>query len=177
MKKFMKKTKTLIFSTLVFALVTFPVFAADTPSAEELAKMNAAVEQVKATMVAAGATVAMYDVAASLATSSDPAAVIAGKKIEKAADELSSSGGVVSFESLGSRDSMTLASPTTLSTATMPNNRASLFTSSSGSGSAIISSAITPVTSGITFTPSASSKTTTTKFKITKVTSPIIFGP
>lgn len=88
----MKKYSFIILAILFLALTTLPVFAADSPSAEELAKMNAAVAKITALIADARMAIPLHILAEQLKTSGDPEAIKAGAKIEKMADDMSSSG-------------------------------------------------------------------------------------
>jgi hypothetical protein len=93
MKNLLKNTKALIaLTTTILTLIAFGAAAEDSPSAEELAKMNAAVAKIKSVLADAGMAKPLHILADQLKTSSDPEAIKAGAKIEKMADDLSSSG-------------------------------------------------------------------------------------
>lgn len=176
----MKKYKFIILTTVFFTLTAIPVLAADSPSAEELAKMNAEVAQIKALLTDARMAIPLNIMADQLKASTDPEAVKAGEKIEKMADDmaLSGGGGGGGMSSPGPHGGTTtmpttaIPSGMTMSTGAMP---AGSF-STSGSGTAMSSGAITitPATATAVVVKPMATKAT----KITaKFPGKIIFRP
>lgn len=176
MKNTMKKYKPLIvLATLFFTLTAWPSSAADSPSAEELAKMNAAVAKITALIADSRMAVPLHILANQLKTSSDPEAIEAGAKIEKMADDMSSSSsgggmsphsgtktippsGTTSFGSKTTIPAVMLTIPSGMATTTVPMSSSSYTKAYTGG------TTITPPSSGIKPVTTKPTEKMTTKF-------------